>query len=46
MKDPVRQKIARYELGALIDPAHFYSTLDEAVENYIHNTGTAWAVWP
>ena len=31
MKDPVREKIERYELTRTIDPAHFFPTLDDAV---------------
>ena len=34
MKDPVRDKIERYELTRTIDPNHFYPTLDEAVAAY------------
>ncbi len=35
MKDPVRDKIERYELTRTIDPSHFFATLDEAVAAYI-----------
>ena len=35
VKDPVREKIQRYELERTIDPAHFYPTLDEAVAAYL-----------
>ncbi|HET6793073.1 MAG TPA: sulfate permease [Acidimicrobiales bacterium] len=31
MKDPVREKIERYELTRTIDPSHFFPTLDAAV---------------
>jgi high affinity sulfate transporter 1 len=31
MKDPVRNKIERYELTKTIDPGHFYPTLEAAV---------------
>jgi len=34
VKSAVRRKINRYELTATIDPAHFYPTVDEAVEAY------------
>jgi hypothetical protein len=34
MKTPVQQKIARYELTRTIDPAHFFHTLDDAVEAF------------
>ena len=43
MKDPVREKIERYELTDTIDPAHFFPTLDEALVEYVRQTG---AVWP
>jgi high affinity sulfate transporter 1 len=42
MKDPVREKIERYELTRTIDPAHFYRTLDEALAEYVRQTGVAW----
>jgi len=42
MKDPVREKIERYELTRTIDPQHFLPTLDEAVEEYVRQTGATW----
>ena len=42
LKDPVREKIERYDLTATIDPAHFYPTLDDAIEAYIRQTGETW----
>jgi high affinity sulfate transporter 1 len=42
MKGPVREKIERYELTRTIDPAHFFRTLDEAVVEYIEQTGATW----
>jgi len=42
MKDPVRQKIDRYELTRTIDPAHFFPTLDDAVARYVQETGATW----
>jgi len=42
MKDPVREKIERYELTRTIDPAHFFRTLDEAVAEYVRETGATW----
>jgi len=42
MKDPVREKIERYELTRTIDPAHFFRTLDEAVAEYVSETGATW----
>jgi high affinity sulfate transporter 1 len=42
MKDPVREKIERYELIRTIDPAHFFRTVDEAVAEYVRQTGATW----
>ena len=42
LKDPVRDKIERYELTHTIDPAHFFPTVDDAVAEYRRQTGTAW----
>jgi high affinity sulfate transporter 1 len=43
MKEPVRAKINRYELTNTIDPAHFFPTLDEAVEEYVRRSGSTWS---
>ena len=32
LKDPVRAKLERYELIGPLDPAHFFPTLDAAVD--------------
>ncbi len=42
MKDPVRRKIERYELTRTIDPAHFYPTVEEAIDAYREQTGAEW----
>ena len=42
MKDPVRDKIERYDLTRTIDPTHFFRTLDEAVAEYVRQTGATW----
>ncbi|WP_433505751.1 SulP family inorganic anion transporter [Pseudonocardia halophobica] len=42
MKDPVRRKIDRYELTGTIDPAHFFPTLDAAVDAFRRETGARW----
>lgn len=42
LKDPVREKIERYELTRTIDPAHFFPTVDAAVAEYIRQTGATW----
>jgi high affinity sulfate transporter 1 len=43
MKDPVRQKIERYELTKTIDPKHFFPTLDSAISAFREETGADWA---
>jgi MFS superfamily sulfate permease-like transporter len=42
MKDPVRAKIDRYGLTKTLDPARFRPTLDDAVIEYIRQTGERW----
>lgn len=42
MKDPVRAKIARYELARRIDDAHFHPTVGDAVRRYQAETGLDW----
>ena len=42
MKDPVREKIDRYELTKTIDTAHFFPTLDDAVQAFREQTGAEW----
>ena len=39
MKDPVREKIERYELTRTIDPNHFFPTVAAAVDAYRRETG-------
>ena len=43
LKDPVRTKVNRYELTRVIDPAHFFPTLDAAVTAFQQETGTRWS---
>jgi high affinity sulfate transporter 1 len=42
MKDPVREKIERYELTRTIDPDHFFPTIGAAVRRYMSETGATW----
>jgi high affinity sulfate transporter 1 len=42
LKDPVREKIERYELTRTIDKSHFFPTLDDAVAAYVRQTGADW----
>ncbi len=46
LKDPVREKIDRYELTRTIDPAHFFPTIDAAVAQYVQETGASWQAPP
>ena len=39
MKDPVRNKIARYELTRTVDPRHFYPTVQAAVTAFSLDAG-------
>jgi len=42
MKDPVRAKLDRYQLTGTIDPAHFFPTLEAAIQAFQRTTGAAW----
>jgi high affinity sulfate transporter 1 len=43
MKDPVREKVERYELTRTIDPAHFFPTVGAAVTAFQDLFGADWA---
>jgi high affinity sulfate transporter 1 len=42
MKDPVREKVERYELTRTIDPAHFFPTVGAAVAAFQDQFGADW----
>jgi high affinity sulfate transporter 1 len=42
LKDPVRAKLERYELIGPLDPAHFFPTIEGAVEAFREETGAEW----
>ena len=42
MKDPVRAKIERYELGRTLGSDRHFPTVDEAVSRYVSETGASW----
>jgi high affinity sulfate transporter 1 len=42
LKEPVRAKLARYELIGPLDPEHFFPTLDAAVEAFRRETESEW----
>jgi high affinity sulfate transporter 1 len=44
MKDPVREKVERYELTRTIEPGHFYPTLEAAVDAFRSTVGGDWRV--
>jgi high affinity sulfate transporter 1 len=46
LKDPVRAKLERYELIGPLDPAHFFPTLDAALDAYREQTGAEWSAIP
>lgn len=45
LKDPVRDKIRRFELSTRFDAGHFHPTLGEAVAAHVAAEGVAWADW-
>jgi high affinity sulfate transporter 1 len=42
LKSPVREKLDRYKLIGTLDPAHFFSALDDAVDTYQEATHATW----
>ena len=42
LKDPVRDKLEHYELVGPLDPAHFFPTLEAAVDAFREQTGVDW----
>jgi high affinity sulfate transporter 1 len=46
LKDPVRDKLERYELVGPLDPAHFFPTLEAAMDAFREQTGADWAKPP
>ena len=42
LKDPVRNKIERYGLADVLDPGHFYPTVNAAVHAFQEETGATW----
>ncbi len=46
LKDPVREKLERYELIGPLDPDHFFPTLDGAVDAFREKTGADWVPAP
>ncbi len=46
MKEPVRAKLERYELIGPLDPAHFFPTIDAAIDAFRELTGAHWTPPP
>jgi MFS superfamily sulfate permease-like transporter len=46
LKDPVREKVERYELDDALEPIHFFATVRVAVEAYEAESGERWAPGP
>ena len=42
LKDPVREKLDRYDLIGTLNPDHFYPTLDAAIDTFCQETGAHW----
>jgi high affinity sulfate transporter 1 len=42
LKDPVRKKLERYQLLGPLNPAHFFPTIDAALEQFSKQTDTHW----
>jgi high affinity sulfate transporter 1 len=42
LKDPVREKLERYELIGTLNPDHFFPTLDAAIDTFCKQTGARW----
>ena len=42
LKDPVRTKLERYQLIGPLNPAHFFPTLDAALDAFRQQTGADW----
>lgn len=45
LKDPVRDRLRRYELEQKIGLERFYPTIGVAVKEYLEATGTVWIDW-
>jgi MFS superfamily sulfate permease-like transporter len=42
LKDPVREKLERYQLIGPLNPDHFFPTLDAAIDTFRQETGAEW----
>jgi high affinity sulfate transporter 1 len=45
MKDPVKDKLRRFDLRTRFDDGHFFPTIGMAVDAYIEATGVQWEDW-
>jgi high affinity sulfate transporter 1 len=46
LKNPVRRKLERYQLIGPLEPAHFFPTLDAAIDAFREQTGADWVRGP
>ncbi len=46
LKDPVHTKLERYQLIGPLNPAHFFPTLDAALDAFRQQTGADWTLPP
>ena len=44
LKDPVRTKLERYQLIGPLNPAHFFPTIDAALDAFRQQTGADWTL--
>ena len=45
LKDPVKDKLKRFEIFARFGEGSFFPTIDSAVETYLETHGVDWADW-
>ena len=45
MKDPVKDRLARYGLHATIGPDYFFPTIGVAVKAFLERSKTEWVDW-
>ena len=45
MKDPVKDRLIRYDLFAKLGAAQFFPTIGQAVNRYLDTHGVEWSDW-
>jgi hypothetical protein len=46
LKEPVHAKLVRYDLIGILDPSHFFPTIESAIEAYSAEPGASVGVRP